>query len=159
MKISMIAAMANQRVIGLGNKMPWHLPADLKFFKQNTTGKPVIMGRKTFQSIGAPLPNRTNIIITNDKTYYADNITVVHGIQEALAVAQGAEEVMIIGGQTIYEQFLPMTHELYLTKIDLDINGDAFFPNYQEVAKWQVNWSEKHLGPPYDFTFIHMNKL
>ncbi len=141
----MIAAMANNRVIGLDNKMPWHLPADLQHFKKITTGKPVIMGRKTFESIGRPLPGRRNIIITRNSEYTAQGIEVVTTPEAALALVCAVEEVMIIGGGNIYEQFLPKAERLYLTFIDLDIKGDTQFPDYNKVANWDVKEEQENL--------------
>ncbi len=141
----MIAAMANNRVIGLDNKMPWHLPADLQHFKKVTTGKPVIMGRKTFESIGRPLPGRRNIIITRNSEYTAEGIEVVTTPEAALELVYAVEEVMIIGGGNIYEQFLPKAERLYLTFIDLDIKGDTQFPDYNKVANWDVREEQENL--------------
>ncbi|CAM2926523.1 type 3 dihydrofolate reductase [Pseudoalteromonas distincta] len=145
MIISMIAAMANNRVIGLDNKMPWHLPADLQHFKKVTTGKPVIMGRKTFESIGRPLPGRRNIIITRNSEYTAQGIETVTTPEAALKLVCDVEEVMIIGGGNIYEQFLPKADRLYLTFIDLDVNGDTQFPDYNKVANWNVKEEQDNL--------------
>ena len=144
MIISMIAAMANNRVIGLENKMPWHLPADLQHFKKVTTGKPLIMGRKTFESIGRPLPGRRNIIITRNSEYTAQGIEVVTTPDAALELVATAEEVMIIGGGNIYEQFLPKAERLYLTFIDLDVKGDTQFPDYNKVANWYVKEEQEN---------------
>lgn len=141
----MIAAMANNRVIGLDNKMPWHLPADLQHFKKVTTGKPVIMGRKTFESIGRPLPGRRNIIITRNSEYTAQGIETVTTPEAALKLVCDVEEVMIIGGGNIYEQFLPKADRLYLTFIDLDVNGDTQFPDYNKVANWNVKEEQDNL--------------
>ncbi|WMS94155.1 type 3 dihydrofolate reductase [Pseudoalteromonas sp. HL-AS2] len=138
MIISMIAAMANNRVIGLNNTMPWHLPGDLQHFKKVTTGKPVIMGRKTFESIGRPLPGRRNIIITRNSQYQATGIEIVTTPEAALNLVADVEEVMIIGGGNIYQQFLESAQRLYLTFIDLDVEGDTQFPDYEKVATWQV---------------------
>ncbi|WP_176359696.1 type 3 dihydrofolate reductase [Pseudoalteromonas sp. JB197] len=138
MIISMIAAMANNRVIGLNNTMPWHLPGDLQHFKKVTTGKPVIMGRKTFESIGRPLPGRRNIIITRNSQYQATGIEVVTTPEAALNLVADVEEVMIIGGGNIYQQFLESAQRLYLTFIDLDVEGDTQFPDYEKAANWQV---------------------
>jgi dihydrofolate reductase len=146
MKISMIVAMAEDRVIGLDNKMPWHLPGDLKFFKRVTLGKPVIMGRKTYQSIGRPLPGRTNIVLTRDKDLQIEGVTCVQTVEQALALVQDAAEVMVIGGATIYQQFLPQASRLYLTFIDLKVAGDTQFPDYQAVAKWREIEREAHLA-------------
>jgi len=145
MIISMIAAMANNRVIGLDNQMPWHLPADLQHFKKVTTGKPVIMGRKTFESIGRPLPGRRNIIITRNSEYTAQGIETVTTPEAALKLVCDVEEVMIIGGGNVYEQFLPKADRLYLTFIDLDVKGDTQFPDYNKVANWNVKEEQENL--------------
>jgi len=138
MKISMIAAMTDERVIGIENRLPWRLPNDMKWFRQHTLGKPIIMGRKTFESFGSkPLPERSNIIISRDGTYQAKDSIVVHSIDEALQAAGEVDEVMIIGGASFYEQMLPRADRLYLTFVHSNISGDAWFPevNYSE-------WSE-----------------
>jgi len=137
MQIAMIAAMAANRVIGLNNQMPWHLPADLKHFKAVTLGKPVIMGRKTFESIGRPLPGRRNIVISRQAA--PDNVPVewVSSIEAALELVAAVPEVMIIGGADIYRQCLPLASRLYLTEIGLETTGDAFFPDYLAEANWQ----------------------
>ena len=137
MKISMIAAMTDERVIGIENRLPWKLPNDMKWFRQQTLGKPIIMGRKTFESFGSkPLPERTNIIITRDKNYQAKDSVVVHSIEEALQAAGEVDEVMIIGGASFYEQMLPRADRLYLTLVHAKIDGDAWFP--------EVDFSEWH---------------
>ena len=161
MKVAMIAAMANGRVIGKDNAMPWHLPADLKFFKKATLGKPVIMGRKTFESIGRPLPKRHNIVITRDKNYQAQGVDVVHSKAEALSMAGDVDEVVIIGGGNIYQQFMSQVDELYLTFIDLDVEGDAHFPDYNEYGQWEQVWQQAHSkaqGEPYDYQFARFIK-
>lgn len=129
MKISMIAAMTEERVIGIKNTLPWKLPNDMKWFRQNTMGKPIVMGRKTFESFGAKaLPGRTNIIITRDEDYQADGSVVVHSIEEAIKAAGDVDEVMIIGGASFYEQMLPKADRLYLTFVHAELDGDAWFP-------------------------------
>ncbi|MDT0593284.1 type 3 dihydrofolate reductase [Glaciecola petra] len=162
MKICMIAAMAKNRVIGKDNKMPWHLPADLKHFKQTTLGHPVIMGRKTYESIGKALPGRKNIVVTSNQAYSLNDAVVVNSCESALKVAQlEAQTVMIIGGGTIYESFLPHANTLYLTHIDLDVEGDTTFPDYNSVAKWQVDASQKHLKDdknPHNYEFVTLIK-
>lgn len=139
MKISMIAAMAKNRIIGAGNSMPWHLPADLQHFKKVTMGKPVIMGRKTYESIGRALPGRLNIVISTNTNYQLSDATVVTSPEAALAVAESkaADEVMIIGGGTIYAAFLPQADSLYLTHIELEVDGDTQFPDYLQAGRWQ----------------------
>ena len=128
MKISIIVAMADKRVIGHDNRLPWHLPADLKHFKATTMGKPIIMGRKTWESIGRPLPGRTNIVVTRDPRYTADGCVVVHSIDAALQACSGNEEVMVIGGAEFYRQVLPEASTLYLTLVHDEFEGDALFP-------------------------------
>ncbi len=154
--ISLICAMANHRVIGLNNQMPWHMPADLKHFKVITSGKPVIMGRKTFESIGKPLPNRRNMIVSRTKQNSSDDVEFFSCIDSAIHAAEHEEEIMIIGGANIYQQTLNKAHRLYLTFIDLTTDGDAFFPEYQhlnlkEIKKEQHSADEKN---PYDYQFI-----
>ena len=134
--ISLIAAMAKNRVIGKDNQMPWHLPADLAHFKQITLGKPVIMGRKTLESIGKPLPGRHNIVVSRDNNYAREGVDVVKSLEEAIKIAGSVEEIIIMGGGNIYEQMLPLAHRLYLTHIDLEINGDTQFPEYKHLG-WQ----------------------
>ncbi|MBI2651863.1 type 3 dihydrofolate reductase [Candidatus Woesearchaeota archaeon] len=136
MIISLIAAMGKNRIIGKNNSLPWRLPEDMKRFKQLTLGKPVVMGRKTFESIGKPLPNRTNIIITHDKNYKAEGCIIVHSVKEALKTAEGNKEVMIIGGEKIFREFLPIADRMYLTFIDEDFEGDAYFPEYDK-EEWK----------------------
>ncbi len=140
--ISMIAAMAKHRVIGCNNQMPWHLPADFAWFKRMTVGKPVIMGRKTFESIGRPLPQRVNIVISRDQNYTAEGVIVVNSINEALIAAGKVEEVMIIGGSHVYEQCLLKADRLYVTHIDAEINGDAFFPEFGD--EWVEQYKETY---------------
>ena len=158
----MIAAMANNRVIGLDNKMPWHLPGDLQHFKKVTSGKPVIMGRKTFESIGRPLPGRRNIIITRNKDYHASGIETVTTPEAALELVNDVAEVMIIGGGNTYQQFLAQAQRLYLTFIDLDVEGDTQFPDYKSVANWQIE-DEMLMTPDdknkYSYKFVTLNKV
>ncbi|WP_114765883.1 type 3 dihydrofolate reductase [Vibrio rhodolitus] len=132
MIISMIAAMADERIIGKDNQMPWHLPADFAWFKRCTLGKPVIMGRKTYESIGRPLPGRQNIVISRDNTLTIEGVETVTSIEQALEVAGEVEEVMIIGGGAIYAACLPIATRLYITHIDAKIEGDTQFPAWDE---------------------------
>lgn len=134
--ISFVVAMAHHRVMGKNNAMPWHLPADLKHFKKITTGKPVIMGRKTFESIGKALPNRRNIVITRNAEYIAPGCDVVDSLQSALALVSDQDEICIIGGAQIFQEALPMADRLYLTFIDLEVDGDTFFPAWNP-AEWK----------------------
>jgi dihydrofolate reductase len=130
MRITLIAALGRNRVIGKDNRMPWHISDDLKRFKSLTLGHPVVMGRKTFQSIGKPLPGRDNIVITRSDTFAAPGCRVVHSLPEALEAAQGAEEAFVIGGAEIYALALPLADRLQLTEVDAAIDGDAHFPDF-----------------------------
>ena len=135
MIISMIAAMADNRIIGKDNQMPWHLPADFAWFKRCTMGKPVVMGRKTYESIGRPLPGRLNIVISRNASLFIEGVTIVTSIEQALEVAGEVEEVMIIGGGAIYAACLPMANKLYVTHIEAKIEGDTQFPDWGNEFK------------------------
>ncbi|CAH1593669.1 type 3 dihydrofolate reductase [Vibrio rotiferianus] len=135
MIISMIAAMADNRIIGKDNQMPWHLPADFAWFKRCTMGKPVVMGRKTYESIGRPLPGRFNIVISRDASLTIEGVTTVTSIENALDVVGEADEVMIIGGGAIYAACLPMANKLYVTHIEAEIDGDTQFPDWGSEFK------------------------
>lgn len=144
--ICLIAAMAQNRVIGFENRLPWRIKAEMQHFKQSTLGKPVIMGRKTFESHPMnkkPLVKRHNIILTRDKDYHADNVTVVHSIDEALQAAGDVDEIMVIGGESLYRCFLPYAQRMLLSVIPQQIEGDAFFPEY-DAAEWQQVAEQKH---------------
>jgi len=157
MKLSIIAAMDRNRLIGADNQLPWHLPADLHFFKRTTLGKPILMGRKTFDSIGRPLPGRRNVIISRNPNYQAAGCDVVHSIEEALELVRESEEVMLIGGATLYEQALPLAQRLYLTLIDAEFEGDAWFPNYPQLGNWQEISHEKQQADEknrLDYAFV-----
>nr|WP_241242204.1 type 3 dihydrofolate reductase [Thalassotalea sp. G2M2-11] len=138
----MIVAHADNRIIGKDNDMPWHLPADLAYFKKTTLGKPVIMGRKTFESIGRPLPGRQNIVISRDQQYHAQGVETATSVEQALSLAGDVEEVMVIGGGAIYEHCLPAADRLYITHIDAAIEGDTKFPSYDTENDWQKVNSE-----------------
>ncbi|HLA74929.1 MAG TPA: type 3 dihydrofolate reductase [Gammaproteobacteria bacterium] len=160
MVISLVVAMARNRVMGRDNALPWHLPADLKYFKRITMGKPIVMGRKTFESIGRMLPGRANIVITHDHGYRADGCLVVHSIDEALAAAAGAPEVMIIGGAKLFEQTLPRATRIYLTEINADITGDTYFPKlddhiWGETQRVDCAPDEQN---PYSYSFRVLDK-
>ncbi|HDO1319687.1 TPA: type 3 dihydrofolate reductase [Aeromonas veronii] len=157
MKISMIAAMAHDRVIGKDNQMPWHLPADLAHFKRVTLGKPVLMGRKTFESIGRPLPGRRNLVISRNPGYRAEGIEVVGSVEAALALLAGSsvEELMVIGGGHLYAEMLPSADCLYLTRIDLAVEGDTRFPAFDD-GQWQRVDCESHPADeknPHPYSF------
>jgi dihydrofolate reductase len=161
MRISMIAAMTDDGVIGIENRLPWKLPNDMKWFRQHTLGKPIIMGRKTFESFGSkPLPDRTNIIITRDESYQAKGSVVVHSIEEALQAAGDVDEAMIIGGESFYEQMLPQANRLYLTFVHAKIEGDAWFPEidfsaWNEVEHIDYQADEKN---PLAHSFMILDK-
>jgi dihydrofolate reductase len=142
-KITLIVAVADSGVIGRDNTLPWHLPDDLKRFKRLTMGKPMVMGRKTFESIGKPLPGRQNIVVTRDANYRREGITVVHGLDAAVRAAGDVPEIMIIGGAELFRLSLPRAGRLHLTRVHGDIAGDVFWPAL-DVREWQVVESEPH---------------
>ena len=154
--ISLIAALGKNRVIGNENKLIWSIPADMKRFREITTGKPVIMGRKTFESIGRPLPKRKNIIITRDRDYKAEGCIVVNSPEESLKAA-GDGEVMVMGGAQIYAEFLPMAHKMYLTFIDEEFEGDAYFPEYDE-NEWEEARREEHENDGLRYSFVDLER-
>lgn len=166
MRLAMIVAQSENRVIGINNKLPWYLPEDLKYFKRVTLGKPIIMGRKTFESIGRPLPGRTNIVITRDSEWDHPGVRVVHSLDEGLALGEslalidGVEEAVVIGGAEIYALCLPRADRLYLTQVHAEINGDAFFPAL-EAGAWQKVAREDFAAiepNPYDYSFIVLDR-
>lgn len=160
MILSLIVAKSINDVIGIDNQLPWHLPADLKYFKHLTTGHTIIMGRKTFESIGRPLPNRKNVVITRDKKFNAEGIHVKNSIDEAIEFANiesdSNEEVFIIGGDTIYQQTLELADKLYITQVNTIIeNGTSFFPKIDSET-WKSVSSESHLKDEknqFDYSF------
>lgn len=160
--LSAIVAMAENRIIGKDNKLPWHLPADLKHFKTITTGHPILMGRKTYESIGRPLPNRTNIIMTRDASYQAAGCIVVTSIEDALkqAAAHDAGEIFVIGGAEIYKQLMPHIQRIYLTIVHQPFDGDVYFPEL-DMKKWEKVVDEKHAADEqnaYAYEFITLEK-
>ncbi|MGB2248258.1 MAG: dihydrofolate reductase [Alcanivorax sediminis] len=161
-RLSMMVAKASNNVIGRDNKLPWYLPNDLKYFKQVTFGKPVIMGRKTWESLKGPLPGRTNIVITRQADYAAEGAKVVSTLEEAVEMAEnvafidGQEEAVIMGGAEIYKLALPQANRLYLTEVHAEVDGDTFFPEYN-VGEWTEIGREDFAaeGPnPYDYSFV-----
>ncbi|MFT7108999.1 MAG: dihydrofolate reductase [Psychrobacter glaciei] len=166
MKVALIAAFAQNLVVGINNSLPWHLPEDLKYFKRTTSGKAIIMGRKTYESIGRPLPNRTNIVISRNPDFSAEGVVIVTSIEEAIKYAEsvnminGVDEVMIIGGAAIYQASLPMADRLYLTHVHASVEGDAYFPKvdfdqWKEVAREDFNKDDSN---PYDYSFSVYDK-
>ncbi|KNE84557.1 type 3 dihydrofolate reductase [Aggregatibacter aphrophilus] len=159
MSLSLIVAMTKNRVIGKDNQMPWHLPADLAWFRQNTTGKPVIMGRKTFESIGRPLPKRTNIVLSR-QPFEHDGVIWKDSLESAVDFVRDSEEIMLIGGGQLFNEYVSKADRLYLTEIQTELDGDTFFPS--------INWDEWHIEfeqyrsadeqNPYDCRFLILLK-
>ena len=149
MKISLIVAVSRNGAIGLNNQLPWYLPEDLKYFKSVTMGKPLIMGRKTFDSIGRPLPGRANIVLTRDPQWTSDGVKVVQSVEQALVAGEIAceaadvDEIMVIGGEQIYRMTIDLADRIYLTQVDADVEGDAFFPDID-----LNNWSQTRVKLP-----------
>lgn len=141
--IFLIAAVDRQGVIGANNAIPWRLSTDMRFFRQMTSGKPVIMGRKTYESIGRPLPKRLNIVLTRQSGYQPEGVVVVHTLEEALEAAGEAPEIAIIGGAEIYRLFLPLARHLYLTHVEAQVRGDTIFPEF-EPSQWETEEVARH---------------
>lgn len=161
MGITLIWAMARNGVIGVNNQLPWRLPADLKFFKEQTTGKTMIMGRKTWESLGCrPLPNRRSVVLTGDYSYQAEGADVIHTTEEALKYAEDGE-LMIIGGGGVFQHFLDFADVLLVTLIDEDFEGDVIFPNFDKSKFTLVNETQgiRDEKNPYDYTFLRYERL
>lgn len=159
--ISLIAAMGQQRELGFEGKMPWHLPADLQHFKAITLGKPVVMGRKTYESIGKPLPERLNIIMTRDKYFYVPDCVIAHTLVEAVETVDETKEIMVIGGSHLFEQFLPFASRMYLTFIQASFPSDTYFPEW-DSDEWQVIDEELHNKDEknsYDYQFVTLDRV
>ncbi|MBY0122707.1 dihydrofolate reductase [Bacillus sp. S/N-304-OC-R1] len=161
--ISLIWAMGENKVIGINNSLPWHLPEDLKFFKRTTLGHPVAMGRKTLDSLGRLLPGRENIVITRNHDFSYEGCTVLHSVEELIMYAeQKNEEIFVIGGAEIYQAFLPFADRLYITRIHAAFTGDTFFPELN-MEEWDLISREKGIQDeknPYDYDFnIYKRKL
>ncbi|TPE42876.1 dihydrofolate reductase [Pontibacter mangrovi] len=160
--IVIVVAAAENNVIGKDNDLIWYLPADLKHFKRLTMGHPMIMGRKTYEAIGKPLPGRTSIIVTSQKDFTAEGCIVVHSLEEAIAKGQelDPEQVSIIGGANVYKQALPLTDKVYLTRVHHTFEGDAYFPELPE-DEWQVEAQEHHAPDEknkYSYTFLTLER-
>lgn len=158
--LSIVVAMDRNRLIGCGNALPWRLPADLRHFKAVTMGKPIIMGRKTWESIGRPLPGRTNIVVSRDPAYTAPGCTVVPSVEAALEAAAGAPEIMLIGGAQLYAELLPRAQRIYLTRIDAAFEGDAWFPelaaaDWREVERSDQAPDEQN---PHPYSFVLLER-
>ena len=154
--LALIVAMDENRLIGNDNQLPWRLPADLAFFKRTTMGKPIVMGRKTFDSIGRPLPGRRNIVITRDPEFSAEGCEVVHSIEAALAGCGDHDELMLIGGATLYEQTLDQVSCMYITRINHSFSGDTWFPEF-DVTQWEIAEKEDFDADPdnpFTYSFV-----
>lgn len=166
MTIALIVAASQNNVIGRNNELPWHLPGDLQYFKAMTLGKPVIMGRKTFESIGRPLPGRDNIVISRQTDYAAKGIEVASSLEQAIALGEsinlinGIQEVIIIGGAQIYEKSLGLADRVYLTRVHCKVEGDAYFPTldddvWHEIAREDITAKEPN---PFDFSYLVLER-
>lgn len=164
--VGMIVAMARNGVIGRDNQLPWHLPNDLKYFKATTMGKPIVMGRKTYESIGKPLPGRPNIVISRDSDFQAEGVLLASTIDGALALAKrtaldvGVDEIMIIGGSQVYSALLPSVDRLYLTEVHAEVEGDSHFPS-MNFGQWRELSRENFFaegGNPFDYSFVIYQK-
>ncbi|MBF0255059.1 MAG: dihydrofolate reductase [Gammaproteobacteria bacterium] len=158
--LSLIAAMADDRVIGRNNRLPWHLPADLAHFKRLTLHKPLLMGRKTWESLPGLLPQRRHILISRNPDYHAAGAEVVSSLEAGLVLAAEAAEIMVIGGAEIYAQALPLASQLYLTRVQLRVDGDAFFPPFEDQG-WRLISQEDHPADaknPCPYSFLHYQR-
>ena len=158
--------MARNRVIGRGQTLPWRLPSEMQYFMRTTMGHPVLMGRRTFESMKAPLPGRTNIVLTSDRSYAREGVQVVHSFAEGLSVAEahceidGRDEMFVAGGAGVYAEALPQATRLYLTQVHADVEGDTFFPEF-DLSDWQIVRSEDHpadLKNVYPFTIMLLER-
>ncbi len=161
MRLSLIAALADNGVIGRDNGLPWRLPADLRHFKALTMGKPILMGRRTCESIGRPLPGRHNIVLSRDPAFRAEGCTVVRSVDEALAAAAGSDELMVIGGAQLYALLLDRADRLYLTLVHAEVEGDARFPEFDRDA-WREIGREDFAADEnneYDYSFVVLERM
>lgn len=159
-RVSLIVAMDENNLIGRGGDLPWRLSADLKHFKSLTVGKPIVMGRKTWDSIGRPLPKRPNIVVTSNPQFEAEGATVVSGLEQAIEVCGDVAEVMIIGGSTIYRAFLPKADRLYLTRVHAKLEGDTHFPSF-DLDAWDEVARERHPADDknaHDYSFLILER-
>lgn len=166
MKLALICAMAENRTIGRNNSLPWHLSEDLKYFKRTTMGNSIIMGRKTWESIGRPLPGRTNIVISRNTNYQADGVKVVGSLQEAMDLAEsisiidGSQEAFVIGGAGLYKEALPFAQRFHLTRVHADVEGDTHLPEFneeewEEISREDFPHSESN---PYDYSICILER-
>ncbi len=160
MRVSLIVAMAENRVIGRENTLPWRLPNDLRHFRKITMGHPIIMGRKNYESIGKPLPGRTNIVVTRSSDYAAPGCTVVHSVDDAFSAANNDAEIFVIGGAELYAQTLQRAQRIYLTQIHADVPGDTRFPLFEQ-SEWREQARERHEADAehaYAYSFVTLER-
>jgi dihydrofolate reductase len=161
MLLSLIVAVARNGVIGRDNHLPWRLPEDLKHFKARTLTKPVLMGRRTFESIGRPLPGRTNLVLTRDLTFQAAGVLGVHSLEQALKAVPNAPELIVIGGAIVYGEALPFAQRIYLTRVNADVTGDAYFPAL-DAGEWRLTQRAAHPADDrhaHAFTFETLERV
>lgn len=161
MKLALIVAMDKNGLIGRDNDLPWRLSADLQYFRKTTMGKPIVMGRKTHESIGRPLPGRQNIVLTTQPDYQAQGCDIVHSVAQVETLCQQADEVMIMGGSSLYDLFLPYADILYLTRVHVELQGDTWFPAWSE-NDWQLSQREDHQADDkneFDYSFITYQRI
>ena len=161
MQLALIAAVSRNRVIGVDGQLPWHLPADLKRFKELTLGKPIIMGRATYDSIGRPLPKRLNIVVSSNPNLSAPGCHIAQSLAQAIELAGEVDEVMVIGGQSLYQEALPLADRLYLTEVDSTVDGDRHFPDYdpaqwQEISRDCIHADEANA---YDYCLVELQRI
>jgi dihydrofolate reductase len=159
-RLELVVAAARNGVIGRDNGLPWRLPADLAHFKRVTLGQPILMGRRTWESIGRPLPGRQNIVLTRDPSFRAEGASVVHSLAEARAAAGGAERLMVIGGAELYRACLAEAAVLHLTEVDAEVEGDARFPAWRR-DEWEEVWRESHPADErhaYAYSFVTLRR-
>jgi dihydrofolate reductase len=160
MRLSLVVAVARNGVIGRDNQLPWRLPDDLAYFKRVTMGHPVVMGRRTWQSIGKPLPGRTNIVVTHDPGFRAPGCVVAHSLDEAWRAAQGADEACVIGGTSLFAETLPLADVIHLTEVEADVEGDTYFPQFDRSA-WKETEVERHAADArhaYPFRIVRLER-
>lgn len=159
-RLEFVVAVARNGVIGRGNELPWRLPADLQHFKRTTMGRPILMGRRTWESIGRPLPGRANLVLTRDAGYSAEGATVVHSLDEARRAARDADALMVIGGADLYRALLPHAVVIHLTEVHADIDGDVRFPDWDR-RDWRETWREDHPADEkhaHPFSFVRLER-
>ncbi len=158
-RLSIIVAIANDSVIGIDNTLPWHLPEDLKRFKALTMGHHIIMGRKTYDSLGRLLPGRTTVIVTRNKDYHVEGALIAHSLEQAIALCKNDDEVFLIGGAELYQAGLSLANKLYITEIDLAVAGDAYFPQIP-ASQWQETAREAHVSEKgLNFSYVTYTRI